>query len=124
MHLSRILSDESCLWAHALEITYKADLFVQVKDSLGAVAERVKALRIEKGELHISRSSANHSKALALKRVVQYTPNWVKNQQRMASTSNQETFRADVDGRLCIDLLRHVTSCFSETLYPLITLYL
>ena len=68
----------------------------------------MKALRIEKGELHLSRACATHSKSLALKRVVQYTPNWVKNQQRMASTSNQETFRADVDGRLCIDLLRHV----------------
>ena len=70
----------------------------------------MKALKIEKGELHISRSSPLHSRPLALKRVVQYTPNWVKNQQRMASTSNQETFRADVDGRLVIDLLRHVSS--------------
>ena len=26
----------------------------------------------------------------------------------MASTSNQETFRADVDGRLVFDILRHV----------------
>ena len=83
-------------------------IYMQVKDSLGALAERMKALRIEKGELHISRAAPLHSRALALKRVVQYTPNWVKNQQRMASTSNQETFRADVEGRLCIDLLRHV----------------
>ena len=30
---------------------------------------------------------------------------WV---QRMASTSNQETFRADIDGRLVFDILRHV----------------
>lgn len=82
----------------------------QVKDSLGALAERLKALKLEKGELHISRSSPLHSRPLTLKRVVQYTPNWVKNQQRMASTSNQETFRADLDGRLVIDLLRHVTA--------------
>ena len=46
--------------------------------------------------------------ALALKKVVQYSPNWVKNQQRMASTSNQETYRVDIDGRLTIDILRHV----------------
>ena len=68
----------------------------------------MKALKLEKGQLHISRFLTSQSKPLALKRVVQYTPNWVKNQQRMASTSNQETFRADVDGRLVIDLLRHV----------------
>jgi hypothetical protein len=81
---------------------------LQVKESLGAVAERVKALRLAGGGLHISRSSPGHSVALALKKVVQYSPNWVKNQQRMASTSNQETYRVECDGRLIIDILRHV----------------
>jgi hypothetical protein len=36
----------------------------------------------------------------------------VKNQQRMASTSNQETFRADIDGRLVFDILRQVRPLF------------
>ena len=53
-------------------------------------------------------ATAGKSVALALKKVVQYSPNWVKNQQRMASTSNQETYRVDIDGRLTIDILRHV----------------
>ena len=53
----------------------------QVKDTLGALAERFKALRLEGGGLHISRAAPGRSHALALKRVVQYNPNWVKNQQ-------------------------------------------
>ena len=53
----------------------------QVKDTLGALAERFKALRLEAGGLHISRAAPGCSHALALKRVVQYNPNWVKNQQ-------------------------------------------
>ena len=34
---------------------------------------------------------------------------WVKSQSRMASTSNQETFRVDVPGRLVFDVLRQVS---------------
>lgn len=49
-----------------------------------------------------------HARPLTLKSVVRYSPNWVKNQNRMASTSNQETYRTDVDGRLVFDILRQV----------------
>lgn len=69
----------------------------------------MKATKLEGGELHISRLIRSHSHPVTLKRVVQYSPNWVKNQQRMASNSNQETFRIDIDGRLTIDILRHVS---------------
>ena len=78
----------------------------QVKDSLGALAERFKALQIDGGALHLSREVKGH--ALRLKNVVQYSPAWVKSQSRMTSTSNQETYRADVEGRLVFDLLRQV----------------
>lgn len=37
-----------------------------------------------------------------------YTAAWVKSQARMASTSNQETFKAEVAGRLLLDVLRQV----------------
>ncbi|KAK9810365.1 hypothetical protein WJX72_009511 [[Myrmecia] bisecta] len=84
----------------------------QVKGTLGAIAERFSALGLAGGALHISRSSGGHSKALSVKRVVQYSPNWVKSQNRMASTSNQETWRAELEGRQVFDLLRQVlTSC-------------
>lgn len=112
----RVFGSEKAMLSAWLEVVrrYDPDALVtfQVKDTLGAVAERMKALRLEGGGLHISRAIAGRSVALALKKVVQYSPNWVKNQQRMASTSNQETYRVDVDGRLTIDILRHVlTAC-------------
>ncbi len=40
--------------------------------------------------------------------VLQYNANWVRNQSRMTSTSNQETWRADIEGRIVFDLLRQV----------------
>jgi hypothetical protein len=40
--------------------------------------------------------------------VTMYSAAWVRSQSRMASTSNQETWRAEVDGRLVVDLLRQV----------------
>lgn len=83
---------------------------MQVKDTLGAIAARFKALHIDGGGLFISRIKPSHSKPLALKSVVRYSPNWVKNQNRMASTSNQETYKTDIDGRLIFDILRQVTS--------------
>ena len=87
----------------------------QVKDTLGAIAARFKALHIGGGGLFVGRLVAPHARPLALKSVVRYSPNWVKNQNRMASTSNQETYRTDVDGRLVFDILRQVCHPF---LYP------
>lgn len=60
-----------------------------MRDTLGALAERFAALRIDAGGLHLSRAARVHSRALALKRIVMYSPNWVRSQNRMASTSNQ-----------------------------------
>ena len=45
-----------------------------------------------------------------------YSAAWVRSQSRMSSTSNQETWRADVDGRVVVDLLRHaLTACALAT---------
>ena len=63
--------------------------YLQVRDTLGALAERFAALRIDAGGLHLSRLARVHSRGLALKRIVMYSPNWVRSQNRMASTSNQ-----------------------------------
>ena len=81
---------------------------MQVKDTLGAIAARFKALHIGGGGLFVGRLTGSHARPLTLKSVVRYSPNWVKNQNRMASTSNQETYRTDVDGRLVFDILRQV----------------
>lgn len=89
---------------------------VQVKDTLGAIAARFKALHIGGGGLFVGRLLGSHARPLTLKSVVRYSPNWVKNQNRMASTSNQETYRTDVDGRLVFDILRQVGS-FSVLLH-------
>lgn len=62
-------------------------LSCQMKDTLGALADRFKALRVEGGGLHLSRLLPTHSRAVSLKRVVQYSPNWVKNQQRVKAPS-------------------------------------
>ena len=43
-----------------------------------------------------------------MKSVVSYSKAWVKQQARMTSTSNQEVFRATVEGRICVDVLRAV----------------
>ena len=45
---------------------------------------------------------------MSIKKVTQYSANWVKSQSRMSSTSNQETWRADIAGRVVFDLLRQV----------------
>ena len=84
---------------------------MQVKDTLGAIAARFKALHIGGGGLFVGRLTGPHARPLTLKSVVRYSPNWVKNQNRMASTSNQETYRTDVDGRLVFDILRQVCLC-------------
>ena len=90
--------------------------WLQVKDTLGAIAARFKALHIGGGGLFVGRLLAPHARPLSLKSVVRYSPNWVKNQNRMASTSNQETYRTDVDGRLVFDILRQVLSSHTSLL--------
>ena len=87
---------------------------MQVKDTLGAIAARFKALHIGGGGLFVGRLTGSQARPLTLKSVVRYSPNWVKNQNRMASTSNQETYRTDVDGRLVFDILRQVCLCHAR----------
>jgi hypothetical protein len=49
---------------------------------------------------------------------VMYSAAWVKSQSRMASTSNQETFRAQgLAGRLVLDVLRQVRCCGCSLLH-------
>lgn len=86
----------------------------QVRDNLGALATRFSALQLEGGCCQVSRAVRQHgssssSRALCIKSVVMYSVAWVKSQSRMASTSNQETFKADgVAGRIVLDVLRQV----------------
>lgn len=49
-----------------------------------------------------------NAKPVSIKKVTQYSANWVRSQSRMSSTSNQETWRADIAGRVVFDLLRQV----------------
>ncbi|WIA33365.1 hypothetical protein OEZ86_006502 [Tetradesmus obliquus] len=81
----------------------------QVRDNLGVLAARFAALNLDGGACHISRAARPHSRGLSTKSVVMYSAAWVKSQSRMASTSNQETFRAlGLPGRLVLDVLRQV----------------
>lgn len=60
------------------------------------------------GGLHLSREWGSASRPLGVKSVVMYSPNWVKNQNRMSGNSNQETFKAEMAGRVVFDVLRQV----------------
>lgn len=71
-----------------------------MRDTLGTLQQRFHALKLDgDGQLRLSRLRRDHDGGLQVKSVVQYTPAWVKSQSRMASTSNQETFKALVEGR-------------------------
>lgn len=58
-------------------------------------------------------------KALEIKSVVSYNKNWVKNQQRMTATSNLETYRATVEGRVVVDMLRSITIAHNLSTFTL-----
>lgn len=79
----------------------------QAADTLDAIRKRIEVLKIEGGQMYLSRA-LGRQRPTAVKRVTMYSAAWVKSQSRMASTSNQETYKAEIDGRLVIDLLRHV----------------
>ena len=76
----------------------------QVRDTLGALAERCAALKIDGAALHVSRLTHAESRGLAVKRITMYSPNWVKSQNRMSSTSNQVRclMTADCIPGLCV----------------------
>jgi DNA polymerase delta subunit 1 len=54
-----------------------------------------------------------------VKSVVTYGKHWVRQQARMSSTSNQEVYRAYVEGRLVIDMLRVVLVSFNLSTFTL-----
>lgn len=81
-----------------------------MRDNLGAIATRFEKLQLDDGGLHISRHTRAVSKAVSVKSVVMYSVAWVKSQSRMASTSNQESFRAEIAGRVVFDVLRQVST--------------
>ena len=68
---------------------YTGQCLLQVRDTLGALADRCAALKIDGAALHVSRLLRRESRGLAVKRITMYSPNWVKSQNRMSSTSNQ-----------------------------------
>lgn len=82
----------------------------QVKDTLHAISQRFHALGLGGGGLFISRYTQRHSTPISIRRVTMYSAAWVRSQSRMSSTSNQETFKAEIDGRTVVDLLRHALS--------------
>ena len=86
---------------------------LQERDTLGALAERCASLKIDGAALHVSRLLPTESKGLAVKRITMYSPNWVKSQNRMSSTSNQACLSASL-GReghhLCNQVIAYLHS--------------
>ena len=99
-------------WHQCLE-AYDPDMIVafQLENTLEAIQQRWKYLRLGKGDLYLSRYLPDFAAPVSMKKVTMYSAAWVRAQTRMSSISNQETFRADnVDGRIVIDILRHIIS--------------
>ncbi|GFR40573.1 hypothetical protein Agub_g1152, partial [Astrephomene gubernaculifera] len=65
-------------------------------------------------------ASAAGAAPMTVKSVVMYSAAWVRSQSRMASTSNQETFRADIKGRVVLDVLRQVLTGQSLATFTLV----
>ncbi|GMH36104.1 hypothetical protein BSKO_03972 [Bryopsis sp. KO-2023] len=97
------------------------DVFIvfEVKDVLWAIQERFKVLRLDGGLLKCSRLKPNHDGGTSVKNVVMYSTAWVKSQARMASTSNQETWRADIEGRMVFDVVRHALTALKLASFSL-----
>lgn len=74
-----------------------------MRDTLGAIQDRHRALGLTEG-VRISRLRRGNE--MRVSSVVMYSVAWVRAQARMASTSNQETWKADVEGRVVFDVLR------------------
>ncbi|KAH7314892.1 hypothetical protein KP509_21G026000 [Ceratopteris richardii] len=86
----------------------------QLKDSIRYLVERFRVLKL--GVLDISRRKG---RATDVKSVVSYGKQWVKQQARMTATSNQEVFRAIVEGRIVIDVLRVVLVAYNLSTFTL-----
>ncbi|MCO5600346.1 hypothetical protein L7F22_054457 [Adiantum nelumboides] len=86
----------------------------QLKDSIRYLVERFRVLKL--GILDISRCKG---RATEVKSVVSYGKHWVKQQARMTATSNQEVFRAVIEGRVVIDVLRFVLVAYNLSTFTL-----
>jgi len=91
----------------------------QVGSTLETISQRFQALKLTSrysigngggtGGLQLSRLLPQHAKhSISIRRITMYSAAWVRSQSRMSSTSNQETFKAEIEGRLVIDVLRQV----------------
>lgn len=60
-----------------------------MRDTLGALADRCTALKIDGAALHVSRLLRREDRGLAVKRITMYSANWTKSQGRMSGNSNQ-----------------------------------
>lgn len=93
----------------------------QVRDNLAALQQRCQQLGLPRGSPQLSRLLPSTGSAMMeIKSIVMYSVAWVKQQARMASTSNQETFRALVPGRLVFDVLRQVLTSQSLSTFSLV----
>ena len=89
---------------------------------MGTLADRWKALKLGDGQgLLLGRHAGRWRKPVSVRKITMYSAAWVKSQARMASTSNQETFRADVEGRLVFDILRQVSTFGVHSVMPGVT---
>ena len=78
------------------------------------VCESFKVLATRSEKLKLPLQLGRHAtQPITVKSAVQYNVNWVKSQQRMAATSNQEVFKATLGGRLVMDILRQVLTSHS-----------
>ncbi|KAF8067421.1 POLD1 [Scenedesmus sp. PABB004] len=121
----RLFADEAALLLAWRDWTAAEDpdciSVFQVRDTLGALAARFAALGLDGGACHLSRAVRRASRGLSTKSVVMYNVAWVKSQSRMASTSNQETFRAEgLQGRMVLDVLRQVLTSQGLSTFTLV----
>lgn len=111
-------------WQHyVMRIDPDVIALFQVGNTLETISQRFQALNLKSsysptsdgngsggaGGLQLSRLLPQHAKhSISIRRITMYSAAWVRSQSRMSSTSNQETFKADIDGRLVVDVLRQV----------------
>jgi DNA polymerase delta subunit 1 len=112
-------------WQHyVMRVDPDVIALYQVGNTLETISQRFQALHLTSsyssgssgggragggGGLQLSRFLPQHAKSdIAIRRITMYSAAWVRSQSRMSSTSNQETFKADIDGRLVVDVLRQV----------------
>jgi hypothetical protein len=85
------------------------------------LCQRVTALALRDGALSLSRLTPPRARAMIARKVTMYSAAWVRSQSRMASTSNQETWRVDEgsEGRVVLDVLRQVLTASTLSSFSL-----